>query len=180
MKRITIEIGSPSLAYPEPLQQCPVFQAIGKIALRFYLLFQHHTTQQLARKEDLWGGSTGYNFVRLMGPRTAIFGNDGRFERSKNRVCDPKTWDLLFNQYLPQLPDTVEHLIFAAGVPVSFPVLGVTEKVMEVVSRIRRWSGFRKFFRFSGLYKKLGLSFGEPSNLDGKRFIADTQRSVDC
>ncbi|TPX64988.1 hypothetical protein SpCBS45565_g05482 [Spizellomyces sp. 'palustris'] len=153
-------------SYPEPLQQCPVFQAIGKIALRFYLLFQHHSTTHRARDEGLWGGSTGYNFLRLMGPRTAIFGSDGRFERKKTRVCDPKTWDMLFEEYLPSLPPTVEHLIFAAGVPVSFPVLGVTEKVMEFFSKIRRWSGFRKMFRFSGLYKKLGLAFGEPSNLD--------------
>ncbi|KND02618.1 uncharacterized protein SPPG_08950 [Spizellomyces punctatus DAOM BR117] len=115
-------------SYPDPLQQCPVFQAIGKIALRFYLLFQHHTTTLRARDEGLWGGSTGYNFLRLMGPRTAIFGSDGRFERKKTRVCDPKTWDMLFEEYLPSLPPTVEHLIFAAGVPVSFPVLGVTEK----------------------------------------------------
>ncbi|KAI9103034.1 hypothetical protein DFS34DRAFT_607235 [Phlyctochytrium arcticum] len=153
-------------SYPEGLQMCPVFQAIGKIALRFFLLFQQHTTTALARSEGYWGGSDGYNFVKLMGPRTAIFGSDGRFERSKTQVCDPKTWDLLFDKYLADLPSTVEHLIFAAGVPVSFPVLGVTEKVMEFFSKIRRLSRIRKLFRFSGLYKKVGLAFGEPSNLD--------------
>ncbi|TPX58986.1 hypothetical protein PhCBS80983_g02761 [Powellomyces hirtus] len=153
-------------SYPDKLQMCPVFQAIGAIALRFFLLFQQHTVKSRARDEKLWGGAGGYNFLRLMGPRTAIFGSDGRFERKKTQVCDPKTWDLLFNEHLAKLPNTVEHLIFAAGVPVSFPVLGVTEKIMNIVSAIRRWSGFRKLFRFSGMYKKLGLAFGEPSNLD--------------
>ncbi|KAI8825295.1 uncharacterized protein EV422DRAFT_492493, partial [Fimicolochytrium jonesii] len=153
-------------SYPDALQSCPVFRGIGAIGLRFYLLFQHHTTTERACDDGFWGGSSGYNFVRQFGPRTAIFGQDGRFERTKQRVNDPKSWDLLFNEHLAKLPDTVEHLIFASGVPVSFPVLGVTEKVMQFMSTIRRWSGFRKLFRFSGMYKKLGLAFGEPSNLD--------------
>ncbi|KAI8998013.1 hypothetical protein BC832DRAFT_535157, partial [Gaertneriomyces semiglobifer] len=153
-------------SYPDGLQNCPVFQALGAIALRAYLLFQHHTTPALARGEDLWGGSTGYNFLRFMGPRTVIFGHDGRYERSKDQVTDPKTYDILFNELLPNLPKSVEHLVFVTGVPVSFPALGLTEKAMEIVSKIRRWTFIRRAFSFSGLYKKLGLSFGEPSNLD--------------
>jgi PhoD related phosphatase len=39
-------------SYPSKLQQSPVFQGLFAIAKRFYLLFQHHTTEANARQQN--------------------------------------------------------------------------------------------------------------------------------
>ncbi|KAJ3084340.1 hypothetical protein HK102_000695 [Quaeritorhiza haematococci] len=155
-------------SYPAPLQNCPVALGIGNVAARFYLLFQHHTTPELARTQDnLFGGSTGYSFLKMMSPRTAILGVDARLERTKeNGVVDPETWRIVFEELLPVLPESVEHLIFIAGVPMVWPVLGLSELFFESLSKVRRTPGFRWLFWWSGLWKQLGFALGEPDLLD--------------
>ena len=42
-------------SYPDTLQNCPVFQGCYQAALRFYLLFQQHTSLQRIGETDLFG-----------------------------------------------------------------------------------------------------------------------------
>jgi hypothetical protein len=68
---------------------------LGRIALEFYILFQHHTTleilrspeQQQAVPEDLWTASgNGWHFSKYLGASTVVLGLDCRNERNQGRV----------------------------------------------------------------------------------------------
>ncbi|KXS12290.1 hypothetical protein M427DRAFT_34849 [Gonapodya prolifera JEL478] len=90
-------------SYPSALQNSPVFQGIGAVAIQAYLLFQHHTTSDLARDHGLFparpgsNGSQrrGFNFVVRVNRSVAIVGLDNRTERSKDRVFSDESREAL-------------------------------------------------------------------------------------
>jgi hypothetical protein len=53
--------------------------------LRFYLLFQQHTTPELAHTHGLYGGSS-YSQLLQLGPRVALAMPDQRAERTVHQV----------------------------------------------------------------------------------------------
>ena len=115
-----------------------MFKAIGKIALEFYLIFQHHTTQQLLLQypdtNDLVTASgTGYSFIKYFGPTTAIFGLDTRSERDKHRIMSQQSYELMFNR-LRQVPPTVNNCIVMLAVPIVYPRLVTVETALAGVA----------------------------------------------
>ncbi|KAJ3087600.1 hypothetical protein HK102_010687 [Quaeritorhiza haematococci] len=157
-------------SYPEALQRSPVFQGLIAVAKRFYLLFQHHTTIELAYTKDGFfgfGETPGFSFVKLLSPRTAILGVDNRFERTKEKhIVHPETWRKVFKEVLPSLPSSVKHLVYMAPVPLIWPSLGFVETLLDSISAIRRSQLFHRLFYWSGFFKQLGMTFGEPEILD--------------
>lgn len=153
-------------SYPEELQNCPVFASMGNIAKMFYLIFQQHTNIDRAYTEDgFFGAEGGFNFVRNLGPYTAICGSDGRWERTIKQVAAEGSWKMMA-EHLDKLPKTCQHVILATGVPMTFPVLLLAEKVMQIVADIKRSKFFRRIFKNSKTYQLLGYNYGLPSNLD--------------
>ena len=72
-------------SYPSKIQQCPVFQGMYAIMRRFYLLFQQHTTPDLAAGHGMFG-SKGYSQLLQLGPTVAMALPDQRAERSVRQV----------------------------------------------------------------------------------------------
>ena len=104
-------------------QTSPVVQGLGKVALRFYLLFQQHTNPLIAR-EDGFFGAKGYHYVTNMGPRVGVLGIDNRWERSKHDVVLRDSYEMIWEN-LKALPDTIQHILVLAPIPVAFPDLTV-------------------------------------------------------
>jgi hypothetical protein len=53
-------------SYPRLLMSCPVFSAIGKVAFKYYLLFQHQTALEEGTRIKNWDKSVV--FGRERGP----------------------------------------------------------------------------------------------------------------
>jgi hypothetical protein len=120
------------------LQQSNVFQGIGKIAFEFYLIFQHHTTQQwLSQHPDpsdlITATGQGWSFIKYFGPSTVILGLDTRTERDKHRIMSQQSYDLVFNR-LRQVPPTVIHCVVMLAVPIVYPRLEAVEKALTGVA----------------------------------------------
>lgn len=115
-----------------------MFQGIGKVAFEFYLLFQHHTTQQWMSQHpdpnDLVSATgIGWSFVKYFGPTTAILGLDTRSERDKHRIMSQPSYDLMLNR-LRQVPPSVVHCVVMLSVPIVYPRLATVENVLTGVA----------------------------------------------
>ena len=71
-----------------PLLATGIFRAAQKL----YLLFQHHTTAELAAQQGhLFGGQNGCHcFLRQLGATAAVLGLDLRARRSSQGCCPPQ------------------------------------------------------------------------------------------
>ncbi|KAJ3090403.1 hypothetical protein HK102_003836 [Quaeritorhiza haematococci] len=134
-------------SYPEYLTHSNVMKNIGRIAIRFFLLFQLHTTPAHALADDLFGGPipqqgvpppqpTSFSFIKLLGSTTALLGIDTRSERTANQVITEPTWDHIFWR-LSLLPASVRHLVVLTGVPVVYPRLTMAEIGMDVIGSVK-------------------------------------------
>ena len=115
-----------------------MFHGIGKIAFEFYLIFQHHTTQQwLYQHPDpndlITATGTGWSFVKYFGPSTVILGLDTRAERDKHRIMSQESYNAAFSR-LRQVPQTVVHCVVMLAVPIVYPRLEAVEKALTGVA----------------------------------------------
>jgi len=117
-------------SYPPLLHDSPVMSGLFICAQRFRLLFQHHTTPDLARKHKLFGDK-GHNFVSQCGPRMAVLLTDGRTERTPETIQTKSTWEQIFNRLDTQLAPTTEHLLAVFAVPLSFVRIRFAETIFE-------------------------------------------------
>lgn len=120
------------------MQQSNVFQGIGKIAFEFYLIFQHHTTQQwLYQHPDpndlITATGQGWSFIKYFGPSTVILGLDTRTERDKHRIMSQQSYDVMFNR-LRQVPPSAIHCVIMLAVPIVYPRLEAVEKALTGVA----------------------------------------------
>ncbi|RKP36140.1 hypothetical protein BJ085DRAFT_24061 [Dimargaris cristalligena] len=148
-------------SYPDYLQQSHVFLGIGSIALRFYLLFQQHSTPQLAASHQLFGSSS-FSWLKHMGSSTAILGLDARWERSLEQVVSSATYELVFNKLRDHLSSQCTHLVVVLGVPIAYPRMGTAETALSALSTTAVGSLLVKTGAFSAQLNE----FGEPELLD--------------
>ncbi|KAJ3016669.1 UNVERIFIED_CONTAM: hypothetical protein HDU68_012092 [Siphonaria sp. JEL0065] len=155
-------------SYPEHQRLSHVHLNIGRIAFRFYLLFQHHTTFDLAARDHLFPENKGYNWIKQIGPSTLTVAFDVRSRRTEKQIVPQECWDAVFdalNKRLDQTP-SIKHLVVVATVPVSYPRLELADEIVEVVEEVE--VGFRGLFRsFMGLLEYLRKSIvGGPKETD--------------
>lgn len=163
-------------SYPDHLQNCPVFQGIGKIATKEFLLFQHHTTPELAARDTgmvpaspngPMGRPHGFNFVYNLSNTMSIVGLDNRTERQLDQVFYPQTLDALFARIEATIPITCQHLLVMQPVPMIFGDIGALERPLESFSKMVRKSKFwTELIAKCGFYKSEQLKYGEPQLLD--------------
>lgn len=71
---------------------------------RFYLRFQHHTTEELSQSmNELFGPPGTFSYCRQLGARVAIVGPDCRAERTINRIISPEAYEELFKRCAQKL-----------------------------------------------------------------------------
>lgn len=119
-------------SYPDRFMRAPIFLGIGKVAWKYYMLFQQHTPPQGEAPEDAaWvlGTERGpyikersRSICTTFGKRVAFFGLDCRVDRTIDRVCYESTYDAMFGR-LESAVVTGEttHLILLLGVPIAYP-----------------------------------------------------------
>lgn len=108
-------------SYDPELQCCEVFQGLFAVAKRFFLLFQHHTTEEFAKESaEYIDPAEGFHAVKYFGPQVAALSIDMRTKRSKARIL-PKTTYVLLEKALLSMPESVTHVVALSGVPVVFP-----------------------------------------------------------
>ncbi|KAJ1660599.1 hypothetical protein IWQ61_000493 [Dispira simplex] len=148
-------------SYPEYLQHSHVFRGIASIALRFYLLFQQHTTVTLAPHHQLFG-SGGFSWLKHVGSTTALLGIDTRFERNLEQVVTPASYDLIFQNLQNHLSNECRHLVVILGVPIVYPRLTAAEGALSALANTAVGSILVKTGAVSGQLNE----FGEPELLD--------------
>ncbi|KAI8333014.1 hypothetical protein BD560DRAFT_378732 [Blakeslea trispora] len=120
-------------SYPAEMQNAECFQVLFANACRFYYLFQHHTTVELAPQHGLFRGTleTCNSIISTLGPDIGYVALDCRGERTKHDICKGPTYDSLFALLQTQMPPTVKHLMIQTGVPLIYPRLTLFENLMD-------------------------------------------------
>lgn len=72
-----------------------------------------------------------HHIVTTLGKDIALLSLDARGERTKHDVCQPKSYDTLFDALYRQIPGSVKHLLVLTGVPLVYPRLTLFEKAMD-------------------------------------------------
>ncbi|MCX7337900.1 MAG: hypothetical protein NTX76_01275 [Alphaproteobacteria bacterium] len=116
-------------SYSDAIHNSPVMQGIFKIAQRFFLLFQQHTTAEESSGLGYFGKSS-YSFIKNLG-KTAILAVDNRSERNKKETLSTESWDMAFKE-AASLGADCKHLFVMLGLPVAFPKEGKIQKVIEL------------------------------------------------
>ncbi|KAI8466181.1 MAG: hypothetical protein J3K34DRAFT_524717 [Monoraphidium minutum] len=181
-------------SYPERVQTCPVFQGIYAAARRFYLLFQQHTTAALARSHGLFGGhgysqlvmlgprvavalpdqraerttqqrGRGYSQLVMLGPRAAVALPGQRAERTTQQIIGIDTYFELFMR-LYQLPASVRHLAVVTTVPLVYPHLTTSQRVLEFFRKLSNVPFIFRTLKATGVTHQVYSHFDEPELLD--------------
>ncbi|KAI7900000.1 uncharacterized protein BX663DRAFT_519258 [Cokeromyces recurvatus] len=122
-------------SYPTEMQRAECFQVLFANASRFYYLFQHHTTIELATQHGMIRGSlpTCNHIISTLGPDIGFIAVDCRGERTKMEVCQASSYDTLFRHLSSTavIPPTVKHLFILTGVPLIYPRLTLFENLMD-------------------------------------------------
>ena len=129
-------------SYPDRWMKAPVFLAIGSVAWKYYMLFQHHTRPQGEAIEDpSWviGVQKGPYIRELsrsistsLGKRVAFYGLDCRVERTLDRICYDSTYEEMFKRLEKDVVEgQTKHLILLLGVPIAYPRLVWLENLLS-------------------------------------------------
>ncbi|KAJ3338466.1 hypothetical protein HDU93_009482 [Gonapodya sp. JEL0774] len=162
-------------SYPPSLHESPVFTGIGRVALRHYLLFQHHTTPFRAKEDGFFpatptpdgASATGFNVVLRLSSRVVLVAVDSRTERTKEQVFKESTWALVNQALAKEGRIGMDHLLFGNPVPMIFGDIGSVEGIMERISQaLNSNSLLHRIVDKLGLWRLETLKFGEPQFLD--------------
>jgi hypothetical protein len=151
-------------SYTDSFMSCPVFAGIGRVARKYYMLFQQHTPPAGETPEDTnwiigsvpgkYIGDHSRSLYARLGKRVAFLGVDGRSERTRRVVNEQTTYDRLFERASRELEGAngdVKHLIVLLSVPIAFPRL--------------RWLEFIIQSPLTGLISFLSRKFGRGTSL---------------
>lgn len=115
------------------------FEAIGNIAYKYYMLFQHHMhiKEDVHNSEDaepswILSNNVGryirqrnHSVYMRLGKEIALLGVDCRTERTLKQIISPDTYSLIFARLDRELEKTpeVKHVLVMLGVPFLYPRL---------------------------------------------------------
>lgn len=131
-------------SYTDRFMSCPVFKGIGRIARKYYMLFQHHTPPQGEMQEDMcwivgktpgrYIGETSRSVYARLGRRVAFLGVDTRSERTRHMINMPETYDFLFDRMSREIDTSegeIRHMVILLGVPIAYPRLTWLEIILQ-------------------------------------------------
>ncbi|KAI9347428.1 hypothetical protein DFJ73DRAFT_796611 [Zopfochytrium polystomum] len=133
-------------SYPEAIMNSPVMKNVGRLAYRFYLLFQQHTT--FAEARGLFPAPAGFSYIKSLGPSTAVLAIDNRSGRTEHRVVPDICWMEIWKQLEIAAVESrgkLKHLLVIATVPVVYPRMKIADSVINSVASLSEM--FRDMFR---------------------------------
>jgi hypothetical protein len=149
------------------MQFSNMFKNIARVAIHWYLLFQHHTTLEILHSKtdetDLFTiTGTGWHFIKFMGPAVAVVGVDTRSERNPHQMMAGPTYQGLFPKIVI-LPSSIQHTIFLTANPVVYPRLETAEHVAHTVATGKK--------AVTGTYNLLGKVVGSAAGVIGAKEV---------
>ncbi|KAJ3406608.1 hypothetical protein HDV05_005908 [Chytridiales sp. JEL 0842] len=128
-------------SYPPYLQQSVMFTNVIRIAFKFYLLFQQHSTEALAPADGYFPATPnrGYNFLRRLGRGTMVLGLDTRRERTKEAVMLKESWDAVYaaaDHNLRMFPGAA-HVVVLAAIPMAYPRLAAADSLLSSIGGVK-------------------------------------------
>ncbi|KAJ5138434.1 uncharacterized protein N7515_003282 [Penicillium bovifimosum] len=126
-------------SYHDDFMQTSVISGLGKIAFKYYLLFQHHSVPDETEMDEpswLLGAQPGpyieqksRNLFMSLGHGVSFLGLDCRTERRSNEVLSEETCDLLWDRcHREIMKGETKHLIVLSSVPVAYPRVAMLRK----------------------------------------------------
>ncbi|KAJ5169746.1 uncharacterized protein N7500_002529 [Penicillium coprophilum] len=129
-------------SYHNDFMQSSVISGIGKIAFKYYMLFQHHSVSDETETDEpswLLGAHPGpyieqksRNVFMSLGRGISFLGLDCRTERRSNEVLSEETCDLLWDRcHREIMKGETKHLIVLSSVPVAYPRVAMLRNFMN-------------------------------------------------
>lgn len=130
-------------SYNDETMKAPVFSGIGRIAFKYYMLFQHHThPDEDPSLDPCWisGPRPGpymnqrsRSVYARLGRGVSFIGLDCRTERTLNQVVYQDTYDVIFSRIRQALgaDPSIRHLLLMVGVPMAYPRLVWLENLLK-------------------------------------------------
>ncbi|KAH8109595.1 hypothetical protein DFH11DRAFT_1627141 [Phellopilus nigrolimitatus] len=138
-------------SYPDRWMQAPAFLEIGRVAWKYYMLFQQHTLPQgevLGTERGPYIQELSRSICTTFGKRVVFFGLDGHVDRTLERICYPSTYEAMFARLEKEVVyGQTKHLILLLGVPIAYPRLVWLENLLSAHTvTVLRW-----FNKISGI-----------------------------
>ncbi|KAJ5902811.1 hypothetical protein N7495_003339 [Penicillium taxi] len=119
-------------SYQDEFMSSVVISGLGKIAFKYYLLFQHHSVpDETEIDEPSWilGSQPGpyieqrsRNLFMSLGGDVVFLGLDCRTERRRNEVLYEETCDLIWDRCHNEIHrGRTKHLLVLSSVPIAYP-----------------------------------------------------------
>lgn len=119
-------------SYPDEFMQSPVISGLGRIAFKYYLLFQHQTViEETDHDEPSWimGAEPGpyirersRNLFIPLGKGVTLLGLDERTERMSHEILSEPTCDIIWDRcHREMVRGEVKHLLMLSSIPIAYP-----------------------------------------------------------
>ncbi|KAJ5679580.1 hypothetical protein N7462_007824 [Penicillium macrosclerotiorum] len=129
-------------SYHEEFMKSAVISGLGKIAFKYYLLFQHHSVPEETEVEEpswLFGAHPGpyieersRNLFMSLGGDIVFLGLDCRTERQSHEVLNADTCDTIWDRcHREIIKGETKHLIVLSSVPIAYPRVAVLKNYMN-------------------------------------------------
>lgn len=139
-------------SYPEATMTGPVFGGIGRVAYKYYMLFQNQTLVDidggpqdnlsdevedpswvLGKKKGPYIHNLSRSIYARLGRGIAFSGFDCRTERKINQILTPESYEANFARIEKELAASkgeIKHLLLMIGVPMAYPRLVWLERLL--------------------------------------------------
>ncbi|KAJ5217179.1 hypothetical protein N7468_010187 [Penicillium chermesinum] len=129
-------------SYNEDFMKSMVISGLGRIAFKYYLLFQHHSVpEETEADEPSWVlgaqpgpyiGQRSRNLFMSLGHDMILLGLDCRTERTNEEVLSEETCDLIWDRCHHEINrGETKHLIVLSSVPVAYPRVPMLKNFMN-------------------------------------------------
>ncbi|PVU89694.1 hypothetical protein BB561_005215 [Smittium simulii] len=158
-------------SFTNDLMNSPVFRGIYSVALKYWSLFQAHTTwtaiQTNRVQDNIFVSALGLHWIRSLGPYVSILGLDITSEKNKKQVMSQYAYEDIFRAINTRVLSLNQHLIIASPIPVLYSHTMFLDNILSGAKNI----GIMGFVNYA--QKKLSVpSYGQnmpdPTNYKDK------------
>ncbi|KAJ5662312.1 uncharacterized protein N7477_009928 [Penicillium maclennaniae] len=129
-------------SYHDDFMQSMIISGLGRIAFKYYLLFQHHSVPEETEADEpswLLGAHPGpyieqrsRNLFMSLGNDVVLLGLDCRTERRSNEVLAEETCDLIWDRcHRDIIKGQTKHLIVLSSVPIAYPRVAMLKSFLN-------------------------------------------------
>lgn len=131
-------------SYKDRTMALDVFTAVGAVAYKYYMLFQHQMSIDepaysedpswiLSKQKGMFIKQPSHSVFMRLGREISLLGLDCRTERRLTEIVSESTYQRVFARLQAEIdvaPDT-KHLLVMLGVPILYPRLVWLEKILN-------------------------------------------------